>query len=165
LALKQSASALTDLNRAIELQPTMAMAYNNCGVSQVFSKTDALPSCDFYCPMMSLPLAFGTTLDNIPSTARYLSADTARIKKWTNKLGVQTKPRAGVVWSSDEQHPNSISRSVPLDAFARVMSDDYEFVILQRAIWPRDLPALEVSQMRCFDSELIDFLKPQRCVS
>jgi Tfp pilus assembly protein PilF len=127
------------------------------GVTQVFSKTDALPSFDFYCPMMSLPLAFGTTLESIPAPARYLYADPMRVKKWADKLGARTKPRVGVVWSSDEGHPSSVSRSVPLDVFVNQMPDDYEFVSLQRATWQRDIPALERSKMRHFESELTDF--------
>jgi hypothetical protein len=33
---------------------------------------------DWYCPMMSLPMAFGTRLDNIPAAMPYLFADPAR---------------------------------------------------------------------------------------
>ncbi len=38
------------------------------------SATNRLPAFDFHCPMMSLPLAFGTRLDTIPSSRSYLPA-------------------------------------------------------------------------------------------
>lgn len=148
----QGARVILEVNHElVELCKSLA------GIALVIPREDALPSFDFYCPMMSLPLACATTLATIPAPVRYLSSDPVRTQVWAAKLGAKTKPRIGVVWSSDLHHPSSISRSVPLDAFASIMSSDYEFVSLQRATWPRDVPTLEVSKMRHFESELIDF--------
>jgi hypothetical protein len=44
------------------------------GGGQVISKGDPLPNFDVFCPLLSLPLAFGTRLDTIPSQTPYLRA-------------------------------------------------------------------------------------------
>jgi hypothetical protein len=57
---------------------------------------------DWYCPMMSLPMAFGTRLDNIPAAIPYLHADAERAAVWRatlTALANPTLPRVGVVWA------------------------------------------------------------------
>ena len=41
-------------------------------------KGETLPEFDVYCPLMSLPFVFGTTLESIPSNERYLQSDPKR---------------------------------------------------------------------------------------
>jgi tetratricopeptide (TPR) repeat protein len=56
---------------------------------------------DWYCPLMSLPLAFGTRLGNIPAFT-YLHADAGRAAWWNARLAALPKPdlpRVGVVWA------------------------------------------------------------------
>ncbi|MFM0200959.1 tetratricopeptide repeat protein [Paraburkholderia fungorum] len=56
---------------------------------------------DWYCPLMSLPMAFGTRLDNIPEFT-YLYADTVRADWWRARLVALPNPdlpRIGVVWA------------------------------------------------------------------
>jgi Tfp pilus assembly protein PilF len=127
------------------------------GVSEVFAINDPLPSFDFYCPMMSLPLAFATTLETIPAPSQYLTSEPTKVQKWQAKLGDKTKPRIGIVWSTDLHHQSSQSRSVPLDVFAQMLSNEYEFVSLQRMTWPRDMPAMASSAIRRFETDLLDF--------
>ena len=127
------------------------------GVSEVFAINDPLPSFDFYCPMMSLPLAFATTLQNIPAPQKYLSSDLTKVQKWQAKLGAKTKPRIGIVWSTDPHHQSSGSRSIPLDVFAKALSNECEFVSLQRMIWSRDVPAMASLVIRRFEADLHNF--------
>jgi Tfp pilus assembly protein PilF len=57
---------------------------------------------DWHCPMMSLPLAFGTRLDTIPAAMPYLFADPARAASWRARLAALPDPglpRVGVVWA------------------------------------------------------------------
>jgi hypothetical protein len=70
---------------------------------EFIAKGDDLPHFDFHCPLMSLPLAFGTTLATIPAAIPYLRADRDKIAAWRARLGEKTKkskPRIGLVWSS-----------------------------------------------------------------
>ena len=41
----------------------------------------ATPEFDLQAPLMSLPHAFGTTLESLPGAARYISAEPARVAK------------------------------------------------------------------------------------
>ena len=64
-----------------------------------FPRGDSLPGFDVHCPLMSLPLAFGTTLDTIPGTTPYLRADPAKAALWRERLGDAPRPRVGLVWA------------------------------------------------------------------
>jgi hypothetical protein len=52
------------------------------GVSEFVVKGQALPAADFHCPLLSLPLAFETTHESIPSPGPYLEADPQKVKHW-----------------------------------------------------------------------------------
>ena len=55
--------------------------------------------CDFRCPIMSLPLAFKTTVNNIPHPKGYLKASAERIALWNERLDQgQAVKRVGLVW-------------------------------------------------------------------
>lgn len=65
---------------------------------------DAMPNVkewDWQCPLMSLPLAFGTRLATIPAAA-YLGANPRRSAEWLVRLDALSQPdlpRVGVVWA------------------------------------------------------------------
>ncbi len=69
------------------------------GAAQVISRGQPLPDFDIHCPLLSLPLAFGTRPETIPSTTPYLRAPAQVRQKWQEKLSEKTKPRVGLVWS------------------------------------------------------------------
>ena len=54
------------------------------GAAQVLSTGDALPEFDMHCPLLSLPRAFHTLLETVPSRTPYLHASPERLAKWTS---------------------------------------------------------------------------------
>jgi tetratricopeptide (TPR) repeat protein len=94
------------------------------GAITVLSDTETLPDHDVYCPMMSLMLAFGTTLEAIPAQVPYLRADPASAAKWGDRLSHLRGHRIGLVWSGGQRIGNAVSsamdyrRSLALTAFA-----------------------------------------------
>ena len=52
---------------------------------------------DFHCPLMSLPLAFHTTLATIPASVPYLDAEPERLAAWRERLGGDGF-KIGVAW-------------------------------------------------------------------
>lgn len=59
---------------------------------------DALPDrYDFYCPLMSLPLAFRTTVETIPADVPYLHPDPDRVAAWRRRIGTEGF-RIGICW-------------------------------------------------------------------
>jgi len=65
------------------------------GITQIVARGDSLPSFDMHCPLLSLPRAFGTTLDTIPGTTPYLAADPARAAAWRERLACLDVLRGG----------------------------------------------------------------------
>ncbi len=97
-----------------------------------------LKDFDFYCPLMSLPLAFNTTLDTIPATKAYFKAMPSRLALWKQALGPSSKPRIGFVWSGGER-PNQPElrfvhsrRNVSLSMLTELAETDCQLVSLQK---------------------------------
>jgi tetratricopeptide (TPR) repeat protein len=72
-------------------------------VDLVVAFGEQLPEFDLHCPMLSLPLALGTTITTIPGSASYLHADERRIEFWRKRLTAmqQRGPRVGLVWAGN----------------------------------------------------------------
>ena len=67
------------------------------GVAQVMCEEDGtLPPFDYHCPLLSLPLAFGTTMATIPAPVPYLHADPS---PWAELLAGLPGLKVGLVWA------------------------------------------------------------------
>jgi hypothetical protein len=117
-----------------------------------------LPAFDFHCPIMSLPWAFGTTLDSIPAAAYLPRPAESRLQAWEDRLGPRVKLRIGLVWSGNPQHWNDQNRSIPLRTLLRVIAPGASFVSLQKDPRPEDKAALrERSDIIDLTERLTDF--------
>ena len=111
------------------------------GVAQCLVKGEALPDHDYYCPLMSLPLAFGTMVDTVPSDVPYLSTDRHH-KSWQAFFGATAKPRIGLVWSGNPTHGNDRNRSMPLKMLTPLFDVGAQLVSLQKNARDGDLAFL-----------------------
>jgi hypothetical protein len=68
---------------------------------------------DFQCALMSLPGAFGTSYENLPSSVPYLFAEKGVVGRWRERLGDQGL-KIGICWQGN---PYDIGRSFPLRCF------------------------------------------------
>jgi ADP-heptose:LPS heptosyltransferase len=128
------------------------------GVSDFVVKGQALPAADFHCPLLSLPLAFNTTLESIPSPGPYLEPDAGKVEQWSKRLGPKSRPRIGVVWSGNSQHKNDHNRSIPLESLLPQLPEQFDWVSLQREVREADSRVLELHPgVRHFGAELEDF--------
>jgi len=120
---------------------------------------DPLPAFDVHCPLMSLPLAFGTTLETIPATVPYLRAPGERIERLRPLLPTEGQPRIGLVWSGKPTHKNDHNRTIPLAALAPVLELPHlAFVSLQCEYRDGDWPELERRpNLARLDGALADF--------
>lgn len=104
-------------------EPLIALMTTLDGAAAVVDIADAPPPHDFHCPLPSLPLAFGTTVDTIPAGVPYLSADPARVAVWKQRLAHLPGLRVGLVWAGAARIGDGASigmdlrRSIPLWAF------------------------------------------------
>jgi tetratricopeptide (TPR) repeat protein len=127
------------------------------GVDVFVERGLPLPPFDLHCPLLSLPQALRTELSTIPNRVPYVQADPERIAKWNEKLGDSTRPRIGLVWSGNPKHLNDRNRSMPLSSLLPLMTDDFEWISLQKVIREEDAEALASSPLRHFGDELVDF--------
>jgi Flp pilus assembly protein TadD len=87
------------------------------GAQAVIRQGETLPEFDWQCPLLSLPVAFGTELSTIPAPIPYLAPDPAQAAAWRerlhgNSLGV------GLAWGGSSAHPYDAQRSIPLEQLA-----------------------------------------------
>ncbi|NTU59258.1 MAG: tetratricopeptide repeat protein [Chlorobiaceae bacterium] len=128
------------------------------GVSRCVAKGDALPPFDVHCPLMSLPLAFRTTLETIPYSSPYLSAEPGKSGAWAKRIGENEQPLTGVVWSGSASHKNDRNRSIPLATLLSALPEGFRYVSLQKEVGDSDREALEShSGILHFGNELKDF--------
>jgi hypothetical protein len=125
-------------------------------VAQVLSFEEALPPFDTYCALMSLPLAFGTTLASIPSTVPYLAPSRERIERWRATLGEASRPIVGLAWSGSATHTNDRNRSMALAQLAPLHAVAGTLVSLQKEVRPDDADALRALGVRHFGEQLRD---------
>ena len=82
-----------------------------------------LPEFDYHCPLMSLPLRFGTTLDTLPAQTPYLVLNEQKIEAWRARLAGERRLKVGLVWTGNPAHQRNPLRSVGLDAYAAAFKE------------------------------------------
>jgi tetratricopeptide (TPR) repeat protein len=113
------------------------------GIGQIFARGEPLPRFDLHCPLMSLPLAFGTALDTIQTDVPYIRARADHVARWRARLGEPRSLRVGIVWAGSPVHKNNHNRSIALDRFRCLLSaPDIEFVSLQNELGTEDAATL-----------------------
>jgi predicted O-linked N-acetylglucosamine transferase (SPINDLY family) len=128
------------------------------GATQVISRGNPLPDFDLQCPLLSLPLAFGTRLETIPSTTPYLQIPVQALKAWQERLGPKTRPRIGLVWSGNAAHKNDKNRSIDLRSLLPLLDIEATFVSLQKDVRTADAAVLkEHGDILQFGDALKDF--------
>jgi len=103
--------------------------------------TDRIPSdhsrWQWHCSTLSLPLAFGTTIDSVPNEVPYLRPPINRVDYWKEKLDTATgnhKPRIGLVWAGGNLLKDDSKRSIPPHLMLSLINNPaYTWVSLQKA--------------------------------
>lgn len=124
--------------------PLRALTANLSGIAQLLGEDEAVPAFDLHCPLNSLPFAFGTKLENIPSGTPYLRPPTEALVAWEARLGAKTRPRIGIAWAGHAQHENDLRRSLELRALTPLLRLPATFVRLQKDLPARDEAAFAV---------------------
>lgn len=115
----------------------------------VVAMGEPLPAFDLHCPMLSAPLAFGTTLETIPRADRYLAAAGASRKGGRRAIGF--------AWSGSRTLANDANRSIPLAALAPLLEGDFDAVSLQKDVRETDRAALAASRLLDSTASAADF--------
>jgi tetratricopeptide (TPR) repeat protein len=152
----------------LEVQPPLKPLLSGMdGATQVLARGEALPSFDLHCPLMSLPLAFGTAADSIPADVPYIRVPVDRISGWQARVGGQRCLRIGFAWAGSPVHEHDRTRSMELERFASLLSvPDIEFVSLQKEMSPDAAATLRrYDNVRALGDALGDFADTAAVIS
>ena len=106
-------------------------------VEQVLGPDAEETEYDLLTSIMSLPLAFSTTIETIPADVPYLRAPASRIGRMTHHLGPAPGPRVGLAWSgSPASQPRAAIQAALLEPLLN--RNGIEFHCLQKEILPDD---------------------------
>jgi tetratricopeptide (TPR) repeat protein len=110
---------------------------------------------DFWCPLLSVPLALKVTLENLPNATPYLGPEKTRVEQWKTALGPKTQPRVGLAWSGSATNAKDQTRSLPLQLLSEILpSSGITFISLQHQVRPTDQNSISWKSLRHFGEEL-----------
>jgi tetratricopeptide (TPR) repeat protein len=104
-----------------ELQPLLSGNFMLKDITFI-AAGEPRPAFDLHCPLLSLPLAFGTLPGTIPAAVPYLAAPAERQAYWRDRLP-PGRLRAGFVWSGQSSHKNDGNRSIALSRLSALFEN------------------------------------------
>ncbi|MDP8566890.1 tetratricopeptide repeat protein [Methylophilus aquaticus] len=127
--------------------------------AKIVKKDEKIDAFDLHCPIMSLPLAFKTSLENVPNAVPYFYADQAKKRDWEQKCPVTSKTlQVGLVWSGSAAHKKDHDRSIPLEKLQPLFSLPIAFYSLQKEVKEQDMAGLHgLKQLHQYQDEFVDF--------
>lgn len=138
--------------------PLASLLADLTGVSHLITQGSVPPDFDCHCPLMSLPLAFKTTLSTIPAPGKYLCSEAAKVARFQERLGAKNAPRIGLAWSGSAINTKDRSRSVRLAEMMGILPGGFQYVSLQKEVREVDEPTLRARpDILNFANELQDF--------
>jgi tetratricopeptide (TPR) repeat protein len=129
---------------------------------------------DFYTPIMSLPLAFGTTLQSIPNNTPYLGITSSQKDLWKTKLlnnatkfaglGQPNQVNVGISWFGSGKYAaeKNKKRDIPLEEITPLFEANFNlnvcFHILQPALDEKIKSQINEIKNLCFyENQIRDF--------
>lgn len=139
----------------LEVQPALKPLLAE--LPDVYAREEKMPPHDTHCSFMSLPRAFRTTLNCVPSSVPYLAAPAERLEAWRERLGpADGRRRVGIAWTGTSAVWN---RSIPLPLLEPLFRrPDCVLHVVQTTMEPDDRPTLDrLPQMFDHSKTLVDF--------
>lgn len=152
-AQKQGAKVILETPR-----PLIGLASTLSPEITIVPQGDPLPKFDLQCPVMSLPLAFGTNLASIPKDIPYLFSSPTRTQAWKERLGAAPRLRVGLAWSGNPEHDQDRNRSIPATLLAPLLVQEAAFFVVQKDVRPVDIDFLtRHPEIHQYQDEFHDF--------
>jgi tetratricopeptide (TPR) repeat protein len=126
---------IADLGATVILEvqkPLVRLLKDLSGVTTLLAQGDPLPDFDFQCPLLSLPLAFKTDLNSIPSSKSYLEAEAERVTYWKDQIKGDGL-KIGIAWQGSQGTKIDIGRSFELKLFKNIAAlPNVQLISLQK---------------------------------
>jgi hypothetical protein len=143
----------------LEIQrPLVGLLADLEGVSQIVAQGNRPPACDYYCPLMTLPRVFGTSVETVPQSRPYLTSDASKVAEWRARLGETQALRVGLVWRGTATRAQDGRRSLPLETLLAHLPQDCRYVSLQKDLHAEDARILGTNPLiESYAEQLHDF--------
>ena len=117
----------------LAINESLKPLFQRVAISQIVTAEDLLPEFDYWTPIMSIPGALGSTLDNLALVQYYLTADPELQRQWQQRLGLKNRLRVGFCWSGRRDTWINRHKAVPFETVLALIkrNPDYEWVNLQ----------------------------------
>lgn len=127
---KERSGARVILQINAEMLP---LAQRMAGFDEIVVRGELPPAFDVHCEMMSLPMAMGLKLSDLPGEPMpYLSASPKHLAKWRKRLARLPGPLVATVWAGRPTHVNDVNRSSSLSTLAPLGMPGVTFVSIQK---------------------------------
>lgn len=120
---------------------TRSLAARMGGFDALTLRGELPPAFDLHCEMMSLPMAMGLKLSDLPGPMPYLSTDPERLALWRQRLAPVQGLKVAMVWAGRPTHLNDANRSMTLAHLAPLAQEGVTFLSIQKG--PREGEALQ----------------------
>ena len=135
-----------DVNLIIQCQlPLIELVRGMRLGAEVIAPGDTPPPHDFHCPLMSLPLAFGTTIETVPQFDRYMYADPNQLKAWNSAFGHKKGPKIGIMVEGSKSFAGD-ERGVCLSELAQFLPRSFNYVLLHKNVGETELAFLHANE-------------------
>lgn len=123
-----------------------------------FPRGQIPPPFDQHCELMSLPMAIGLRMSDLPCQVGYLSADADRVEKWRQRLAGLPRPWVALAWAGRPTHSNDANRSLALADLAPLALPGITYLAIQKgpAAAQADEPPPGMNLVP-LDAEIADF--------
>jgi hypothetical protein len=109
-----------------------SLAQRMGGFDAITVRGELPPAFDTYCEMMSLPMAMGLQLADLPGNIPYLTPDPDRVAFWQHQLAGHARPLVALVWAGRPTHFNDANRSMALGMLAPLAIPGVTFLSIQK---------------------------------
>lgn len=97
-------------------KPLMRLLEGLSDVDVVLGQGSTLPKFDYYCPLMSLPFAFKTSLETVPCHFPYLTISENKVNEWKAYIG-NSGFKIAICWQGKAEGRVDIGKSFRIDLF------------------------------------------------
>jgi len=133
--------------------------FKGSGIDNIVAFGETLPAFDYWTPIMSIPNAVGSTLENLVSMQYYLTADAKLQQAWQQQLGPKTRLRVGFCWSGRRDTWINRHKAMPFETMLELIKRNpgYEWVNLQVDCTAEEEAQLAVAGVHSYPGSIKSF--------